>query len=64
MNPSQFSQFGIEDDEFFANRGKSELRELFEAVGYTFSAEVSTRGDRSVDLNGIYFGGINWVTRV
>eukprot|EP00752_Nemacystus_decipiens_P012830 g11362.t1 len=39
VNPSQFSQFGIEDDEFFMNRGKTELRSLFESIGHSFSAE-------------------------
>ncbi|CAM9106413.1 unnamed protein product, partial [Ectocarpus sp. 8 AP-2014] len=40
VNPSQFSQFGIEDSEFFVNRGKVELRALFESIGQSFSAEV------------------------
>lgn len=40
VNPSQFSQFGIEDDEFFMNRGKTELRSLFESIGHSFSPEV------------------------
>ncbi|CAN0502057.1 unnamed protein product, partial [Ectocarpus sp. 12 AP-2014] len=40
VNPSQFSQFGIEDSEFFVYRGKVELRTLFESIGQSFSAEV------------------------
>ncbi|CAM9721874.1 unnamed protein product [Scytosiphon promiscuus] len=40
VNPGQFSQFGIEDDEFFEDRSKNELRELFRAVGYVFPPEV------------------------
>ncbi|CAM9121289.1 unnamed protein product [Hapterophycus canaliculatus] len=40
VNPSQFSQFGIQDDEFFTKRGERELRELFQAIGHAFSPEV------------------------
>eukprot|EP00904_Undaria_pinnatifida_P010860 jgi/Undpi1/6904/HiC_scaffold_21.g09379.m1 len=40
VNPSQFSSVGIEDDEFFTDRGKLELRKLFESTGYPFSQEV------------------------
>lgn len=41
VNPSQFSSVGIEDDEFFTDRGKLELRKLFESTGYPFSQEVN-----------------------
>eukprot|EP00903_Cladosiphon_okamuranus_P009925 g9422.t1 len=41
VNPSQFSQFGIADDEFFMNRGQTELRSLFESIGYSFSPEAA-----------------------
>lgn len=40
VNPSQFSQFGIEDEEFFMARGKAELLELFASIGHIFSPEV------------------------
>lgn len=41
VNPSQFSSVGIEDDEFFTDRGQLELRKLFESTGYHFSQEVN-----------------------
>ncbi|CAN0385753.1 unnamed protein product [Ascophyllum nodosum] len=40
VNPSHFSSLGIEDDEFFKSRGKNEIREIFESIGYSFSQEV------------------------
>lgn len=41
LNPSQFTSLGVEDDEFFKNRGKSEMQDLFESIGYSFPQDVS-----------------------